>query len=71
MTASTTAIEDGNRAGRRPTWLFVFAASAITGAAAGVLLAAPTISALEVVWTRFLFPAYDELIRNGLLAWCM
>lgn len=47
------------------------AAAALTGIAAGVLFAEPVLAAAGAVWRGYVLPAYDELIKNGLLAWCM
>ncbi len=71
MTASSSALERSSRAASRPWRPAAFAASVAAGASAGVVLADTTLGALATVWTRFLYPAYDEMIRNGLLAWCM
>lgn len=47
------------------------AAAALAGVAAGVLFAEPVLAAAGAVWRGYVLPAYDELIKNGLLAWCM
>ncbi len=47
------------------------AGAVVAGIAAGVLFAEPVLAAAGGVWHSFFFPAYDELIKNGLLAWCM
>ncbi len=70
MTASPIAL-DANRTAARLVRPAAFVGSAVLGAAAGVLLADATLGALATLWAQYLYPAYDELIRNGLLAWCM
>jgi hypothetical protein len=47
------------------------AGAVVAGIAGGVLFAEPVLAAAGGVWHGFLLPAYDELIKNGLLAWCM
>ncbi|HEY7611167.1 MAG TPA: hypothetical protein VIF14_18210 [Alphaproteobacteria bacterium] len=47
------------------------AGAAFAGVAAGVVLAEPVLAAAVAAWHGFFLPAYDELIKNGLLAWCM
>jgi hypothetical protein len=55
---------------RPPRRLFE-ASAALIGIAAGVLFAEPVLAAAASAWHGFFLPAYDELIKNGLLAWCM
>jgi hypothetical protein len=55
---------------RTPRRLFE-AGAVIAGIAAGVLFAEPVLAAAGKAWHGFFLPAYDELIKNGLLAWCM
>jgi len=55
---------------RPPRRLFE-AGAALIGIAAGVLFAEPVLAAGGAVWHGFILPAYDEMIKNGLLAWCM
>ena len=55
-------------AGARP--LFE-AAAAIVGVGAGVTFANPVLAAADGVWSDFVMPAYQTMIENGLLAWCM
>jgi hypothetical protein len=50
--------------------LFEFGAAA-AGVAAGVAFAEPVLAAAGSVWHGYVLPAYDELIKNGLLSWCM
>jgi hypothetical protein len=47
------------------------AGAAIAGVAAGVAFAEPVLAAAAGVWHGYILPAYDELIKNGLLAWCL
>jgi hypothetical protein len=47
------------------------AGAALVGVAAGVILSGPVLAATVAAWHGFMLPAYDELIKNGLLAWCM
>jgi hypothetical protein len=47
------------------------AGAALVGVAAGVAFADPVLAAAAGLWHGFVLPAYDELIKNGLLAWCM
>ncbi len=47
------------------------AGAALIGIAAGALFAEPVLAAGGAVWRGYVLPAYDELIKNGLLAWCM
>lgn len=47
------------------------AGAALVGVAAGAILAEPVLAAAVAAWHGFILPAYDELIKNGLLAWCM
>jgi hypothetical protein len=54
----------------RPRRLFDLGAAAI-GAAAAVVFAEPVLAAAGDAWHAFLLPAYDELLKNGLLAWCL
>jgi len=46
------------------------AGAALAGIAAGVLFAEPVLAGVRVAWYGFFLPAYDELIKNGVLAWC-
>jgi hypothetical protein len=55
---------------RPPRRLFESGA-ALFGIAAGLLFADPVLAAGGAVWHGFVLPAYDELVKNGLLAWCM
>jgi hypothetical protein len=55
---------------RPPRRLFE-AGAALLGIAAGVLFAEPVLAAGGDVWHGFVLPAYDELIKNGVFAWCM
>ena len=54
---------------RPPRRLFE-AGAALLGTAAGVLFAEPVLAAGGAVWHDFVLPAYDELIKNGVFAWC-
>ncbi len=47
------------------------AAAALTGVVAGIFFAEPVLAAAGTLWRGYFLPAYDELIKNGLLAWCM
>lgn len=55
---------------RPPGRLFEIGA-ALIGLAAGVVFAEPVLAAGGAVWHGFVLPAYDEMIKNGLLAWCL
>ena len=55
----------------RPSRRLFEACAALIGIAAGVLFAEPVLAAGGAVWHGFILPAYDEMIKNGLLAWCM
>lgn len=54
---------------RPPRRLFE-AGAALLGIAAGVLFAKPVLAAGGDIWHGFILPAYDELIKNGVFAWC-
>jgi hypothetical protein len=47
------------------------AGAALLGVAAGVAFAEPVLAAAAGAWHGYILPAYDTLIKNGLLAWCM
>jgi hypothetical protein len=47
------------------------AGAVIVGAGAGVAFAKPVLAGVASVWHGYVLPAYDELIKNGLLAWCL
>ena len=47
------------------------AGAALAGIAAGALFAEPVTAAGGALWHGYVLPAYDELIKNGVLAWCM
>ena len=70
MSSLATHGESG-RALSRPARRVFEASAALAGAAAGVLFAEPVLAAAGAVWRGYFLPAYDELIKNGLLAWCM
>mgnify|MGYP001287489127 CR=1 FL=1 len=55
---------------RPPRRLFE-AGAALIGVAAGVLFAEPVLAAGGTVWHRYVLPAYDELVKAGVFAWCM
>jgi hypothetical protein len=55
---------------RPPRSLFE-ASAAVIGIAAGVLFAEPVLAAGGAVWNGFVLPAYDELLKAGVFAWCM
>ncbi|MFO0988014.1 MAG: hypothetical protein U1F37_11720 [Alphaproteobacteria bacterium] len=55
---------------RPPRRLFE-AGAALIGLAAGVLLAEPVLAAGGTVWHKFVLPAYDELVKAGVFAWCL
>ncbi len=46
-------------------------AAALLGAAAGLAFADSAAAGLAWLWDHFFFPAYDAVIKNGLLGWCM
>lgn len=48
----------------------LMALSALAGAGIGALYSGPAVAWVAGVWTRHVLPAYDEMIRNGLLSWC-
>jgi hypothetical protein len=55
----------------RPPRRLLEAGAALLGIAAGVLFAEPALAAVGDVWNGFVLPAYDELLKNGVFAWCM
>jgi len=70
MSSLATRSQSGRPLSRPLRRLFE-AGAGLLGVAAGVLLAEPVLAAAGVVWRGYFLPAYDELIKNGLLAWCM
>lgn len=54
----------------RPPRRLLEAGAALLGIAAGVLFAEPVLAAGGAVWHDLVLPAYDELLRNGVFAWC-
>jgi hypothetical protein len=46
-------------------------AAAIIGVGVGVAFANPVLAAAGGVWSDFVIPAYQTMIENGILAWCM
>jgi hypothetical protein len=55
----------------RPTRRLFEAGAAVIGIAAGMLFAEPVLAAGGTVWHGFVLPAYDELIKAGVFAWCL
>jgi hypothetical protein len=43
----------------------------LAGAGMGVAFAEPVLGAAGALWRGYVLPAYDEVIRNGMFAWCM
>lgn len=56
---------------RFPLRRLLEAGAAAAGVAAGLAFAEPVLAAAGGVWHGYVLPAYDTLIKNGLLAWCM
>lgn len=40
------------------------------GITVGALFAEPVLAAGGAVWHGYVLPAYDELLKNGVFAWC-
>jgi hypothetical protein len=55
---------------RPPRRLFE-ARAANLGNPPGVLFAEPVLAAGGPVWHGYVLPAYDELLKAGVFAWCM
>jgi hypothetical protein len=73
MTGETLPISGlGAAAKGRAAWLerAAMASAAAFGAGCAALFAEPVLAWIAGAWTRYLLPAYDEMIRNGLLSWC-
>ena len=70
MSSLATRSESGPTLSR-PTRRLFEAGAALAGVTAGVLFAEPVLAAAGAAWRGYFLPAYDELIKNGLLAWCM
>lgn len=70
MTEATRPLLDQGPKPARTARLLFEAGAAVLGVAAGVAFAEPVLAAAAATWHGYILPAYEELIKNGMLAWC-
>ena len=70
MTEATHPLPDQEPKPARLARLLFEGGAALLGVAAGVAFAEPVLAAAAATWHGYVLPAYEELIKNGMLAWC-
>ncbi|MGH6801866.1 MAG: hypothetical protein ACREC3_00665 [Methyloceanibacter sp.] len=70
MSEATRPLLDAGPKPARPARLMLEAGAAFLGVAAGIAFAEPVLAAAAAAWDGYVLPAYEELIKNGMLAWC-